>query len=172
MEQRSAGSPDWPLGLILKTGVLNAVLVTVISAIAIALLAGSGTSGLFVGELSVKPHFWSQLPNLVEVAKVVVLLCPITAVPGGCGGLLGGAALGALMFVGRRHIGSFAVVLVGLAVASVVFVVLFVVVMRWWISSVPPSSLMLLGYLLAWLCSIPVSGLVFRQRLLASRQSA
>jgi hypothetical protein len=147
------------LELILRVGILNAMLVTVISAIVMAVLAGSMSS--------IGPH----LPNLVEVVKVVPLLCVVTAVPGGCGGLFGGMALGALMFAGRRKVGSIAGVLATLVIASFVFAVVFVLVMRW-ISGVPAPSLMLFGYFLAWLCAIPVSGLALRRRLLAARQSA
>lgn len=170
MEPRSPDRPAWPLGLILKVGVLNAVLVTVISATAMALLAGSGTRSLFVGDLPVRQRFWSQLPSLVDVVKVVALLCPITAVTGGCSGLLSGIALSVVILARSWHIGSVAGMLVKLVLASFVFAILFLVVMRW-ISSVPPSSLMLIGYFLAWLFAIPVSGLVFRRRFLASRQS-
>jgi hypothetical protein len=79
--------------LILTIGVFNALLVTVMSAIAMALFAGSGTSARFLEEPASGPHFWSKLPDPVEFAKVVVLLCPLTAVTAGSFGLLGASGV-------------------------------------------------------------------------------
>ena len=93
MELRSADHTAWPLALILKTGVLNALLATVMSAIAMALFAGSGTSSQFPEDPASGPHFWSKLPDPVEFAKVVVLLCPLTAVTAGSFGLLGASGV-------------------------------------------------------------------------------
>jgi membrane associated rhomboid family serine protease len=110
MEPRRTDPPKWPFGLILRVGVLNALLVTVVSALTIALLSGVGTEDVVVirgvGVKQQAPSIRSWLPNPLEVGKAAALLCPITAVSCGSFGLLAGLAGGALIYRRRRRIRS------------------------------------------------------------------
>jgi hypothetical protein len=80
---------------------------------------------------------------------------------------LGGIVLSALVFARRWHIGSFKQALGRIAFSSFLFAVQFLFVTRW-IAGVPPPILMLPSYFLALLGGLPISGLLFRRRLLAS----
>ena len=132
MEQRSAGRPAGPSAMILKAGVLNAVLVTVVSAAMIALVSGTGTDDPNAPfSMSPARTLWCYFPNPWELAKATVLLCPITAVWYGAYGLLVGAVGSALMYWRRRHIGSTRRLLLESAVAGFLLAGLFPLLDSW-----------------------------------------
>jgi len=93
-----------PIGLIIKTTFLNAALATVFSASAIAFFSGTGleetreTAGGW-------PRPWA-IPNLPELTRAVILLCPITAVAYGSYGLASGFGVGVLLWTRRRTVRS------------------------------------------------------------------
>jgi len=108
MHAQSTASANWPVGLILKVAVLNALLVTVVSALAITLWSGAGVPS--------KP---------LELGKTVILLCPITAVSCGSFGLLAGLAGATLIYLRRRRLRSTKRFLVEAAVIGFVLAFFF-----------------------------------------------
>jgi hypothetical protein len=155
MEQQTAGRPDWPFALILKAGVLNAVLVTVISGFLIALFSGTGTNDPYTGitpgtGIAMEPlarSIWNAIPNQWEVAKATVLLCPITAVSYGFFGLLAGVAGGALAHLRNRHTAAR-----GFAVAVAVAGFLLACVLLTALNRVHGMLCVFLGTPSAWIC--------------------
>jgi len=103
MEVARSDPPARKLALFLKAGFLNAALVTAIAAFMIALTSDAGTE-YDPGANPTSPP--GQLPNLWELGKTAILLCPITAVSYGSFGLLAGGLGGALVFRRRRRIHS------------------------------------------------------------------
>ncbi len=126
MELRHIIQSNSTLALILKVGLLNAVLITLTAAFLTALTHGAGTEDASWARIMQQPPP-SQIPDPLEFGKVVLLLCAVLAVPFGGFGLLSGAAQSALMFGLRRWIrwrwfltGAVAVLFAGLlAVFSV-----------------------------------------------------
>ena len=100
----------WPFCLIVKASLLNALLVTLISAGTIALLSGVGNGVEDWSRRSIPPPQGSATHNilgsLLEVGKAAVWLCPITAVTCGSFGLLAAFAGGSLMYLRARRIRS------------------------------------------------------------------
>lgn len=100
--------------IVVKAGLVTGLLVTLVSALVFALISGAGTDSEAVG---------FTFPNLLEVSKAAILLCPITAVSCGFPGLIVGIAGAAVAF---RKRGEFQVtsrflfksVMVGLLLAA------------------------------------------------------
>src|ERR1700690_1178156 len=97
--------------LVFRISLVNTILVTVLSALVIALLNGTGSDVPFTA----RAGFASQeggatLPipigHLWEVGRATVLLCPITIVSCGWFGFVAGAAGAILLFFRRRSIRS------------------------------------------------------------------
>ena len=102
-------SPSIRLGLMMRVGVANALLATVLSALLIATFSGTGTDGPAL-PVSATPQTVEVLPAPVrypwEVAKATLLLCPITFGCFGWFGFLAGGAAAALFLYLRRGIRS------------------------------------------------------------------
>lgn len=131
MEAQRSGAPARKFTLFLNAGLLNALLVTAMSAFMIALASGAGTE-YELGNSQVSSR--SLLPDPWELSKTAVLLCPITAVSYGSFGLLAGSLGCALVFWRRRRIHSLRRLLAEAAVVGLllgVFFPLLHVTMNW-----------------------------------------
>lgn len=108
MGHQLANPLNRPLGLILQAAIFNAVLVTVIAAVVIALLSGAAvevrvvTAGSGVGQKMARTTSWHPF----ELAKAVLWLCPLTAITCGSFGFIAGLAGGSLMYLRARRLRS------------------------------------------------------------------
>jgi hypothetical protein len=106
MTTQTTAAGRLPWRQIVKVGMFNAVLATVVPAVAVPLFYGAGT------EWPVNPaagmHPVRMLPNWfpdpLEFVKAALLLCPITAVSCGSYGMAAGMAGGIAMCFRRRRI--------------------------------------------------------------------
>jgi hypothetical protein len=96
------------LGLILRAGVFNGMLVTVLAALMAALFSGAGIEDKFsnVGCGATQHGLWTNSWHPIEFGKAVLWLCPFTAVICGSFGLFSGLAVGGLMYLRVRRIRS------------------------------------------------------------------
>ena len=96
------------LGLILRAGVFNGMLVTVLAALMAALFSGAGIEDKFanVGFGATQHGEWTNSWHPIEFGKAVLWLCPFTAVTCGSFGLFSGLAGGGLMYLRVRRIRS------------------------------------------------------------------
>jgi len=173
MEPQRTALPDRPIGLIVKVGIFNAALVTVISALTIALFSGAGTEQEPISAGIAAMHqvrsIPSWLPDPLEVGEAAVLLCPITALSCGSFGLLAGLAGAIVMSFRRRHIRSTKRYLVETAIVGFALAVLFPlfdVLMNRAQGMVGGSGLALIAPFFGSPCAL-LSALVFRKRFMA-----
>ncbi len=152
MDPRSTAKRRWPLLLILRAGVLNALLVTAISALIFAVVVGAGT------EWDPSRETRRTFPNLFEVIKAAALLCPITAVTCGSFGLLAGVTGALWMCFRKPHIRSSRRFLLETAITGSLLGGFFPV-FRGPTDPIPASVCIGLGCLCAVLCA-----LAFRKR--------
>jgi hypothetical protein len=142
---------------------VNALLVTLISALVIALLNGAGTSyNLAPGGRSPILQILGLIPNPWEVAKTTVLLCPITAVSCGFFGLLAGLVGATLMSFRRGRVRSSRRYLMETAILGFLLAGLFPV-LDGWMNGAQGFLCMLIGIP----CAL-ISALAFRKRFLNS----
>jgi hypothetical protein len=96
------------LGLIFKAGVFNALLVTLVAALAIALFGGAGIEDKVVGNGLVAPehlqHKRSWRP--IQFLKAAAWLFPFTAIACGSFGLFAGLAGSGSMYLRARRVRS------------------------------------------------------------------
>ena len=108
MGYQRANPLNRPPGLILQAAIFNALLVTVIAAVVIALFSGAAvevkvvTAGSGVGQKMARTTSWHPF----ELAKAVLWLCPLTAITCGSFGFMAGLAGGGLMYLRTRRVRS------------------------------------------------------------------
>jgi len=109
-EPKSTNTRNGYMLFILKVGALSAVLATVVSALAVAVLNS----------------LWNRwLPNPLDFMETVLLLCPITAVSCGSFGFLAGFAGGTAIYSRRSRIRSKRRLLIEASLAGLLFGCLF-----------------------------------------------
>ena|ERR1700733_7608799 len=162
------------LSVILKAGVFNAVLVTGVAALTIAVYSGAGTEDKVVGNGLVTPekvqrsHSWHP----IELLKAAAWLSPFTAITYGSFGLIAGLAGGGVMSLRARRIRSTKRFIAEAAILGFLLACLFPFFDVWtgqvqgirdlrysWVDLLVPAF----GALFAFLC-----GLSFRNRFLAA----
>lgn len=149
--------------LILKAGALNALLLTALSALLIALMNGAGTEALeyrpgVIASSSIR-HY---VPNPIELAKTTVLLCPISAVSYGWFGFVTGLGVAALLSLRRRRIRSNKRLIIEATIFGIILGCLYPVFVSW--SGQWESPLLLVVFpFLGGICAA-VSAAAFRER--------
>lgn len=111
MNLLSTDETSAPFAFTLRVGALNALLATPLSALVIALISTLGNSAF---------------PNLLEIGKTALLLCPITFVSIGSFGFVAGVAGSAWICLRKRRIRTIKHLLVESGIVGLLMGVLFV----------------------------------------------
>jgi membrane associated rhomboid family serine protease len=152
--------------LILKAGMVNALLLTVLSALMIALINGAGTSAPeYRPGVNPDPSIRNYVPNPIELAKTSLLLCPITAVSYGWFGALAGLVSATFLHLRRRRIRSNKRLILEAAIFGVILGCLYPFFVAW--SGQWESPLFLLAFIFVGGICAAMCAAVLRNRFLA-----
>jgi len=162
------------LGLIVKAGAFNTVLVTLTATLAIALFSGAGVEDKVVGNGLVAPQQVqsTQSWHPIQFLKAAAWLTPLTAISCGSFGLFAGLAGSSLMYLRARRVRSPRRFVVEAAILGFLLACLFPFFDVWTgqvqgIRDLGYTAFDLLAPFFGSLCAF-ICALVFRKRFLAA----